>query len=113
MLSEKSTLPGVIKRIQLFSSGGSWMGSIQDQEPAGGVLSSPVTAALATGAAGVATAAVLSRGNPINTALLTNQPIATPYGSTGIAAAASSGTWIVLGILVLGGLFIASSMRRG
>jgi hypothetical protein len=73
---------------------------------------SDVLSSLFASAASVVNTNTIANANPVNAAILTNTPIATPTLSTGYAGATvPSGGWFLFGALILGGILLVANKR--
>lgn len=104
MLTE-NFVPWAIKKLHC-----NYSSNVDGGSPSGG--SSDILGSIFQGVSAVTNTAILANANPVNTALLTNRPIATPYASTGIAAAMPSSSLLWVGILLIVGFVIFGSMRN-
>lgn len=54
---------------------------------------------------------LLRNANPVNTAILTNTPISTPYATTGTVGSLSQGNLLTISLLVFGAFAVFAGIR--
>lgn len=81
-----------------------------DQEDSGGG-SSEITNHIIDQVGTLTNTLLLRNANPVNTAILTNTPISTPYVSAGGVGAVSQSTWMTFALLALGAVAVFGAIK--
>jgi len=77
-----------------------------------GSSSSDVWSSLFSSAASVVNTGIIANANPVNAALLTNQPLTTPQYVVGAGATMTSSSTFLLVALAVGGVILFAAMRK-